>query len=164
MTEDAPPDGTMPGVTPTAKAMGRWDEVIADMEATAAEYEEAGYDTIQLHPGDVTVVGPDHGTPRLDVLVPDNEHAELERVFEDLTFEDTSVFRTREGSMVYLLVVEEAREGVAVLYPAYYSTAEDGVTAALEHAAETGRFRSVVRRLQGDPFVFEHDDPAPFVP
>ena len=164
MTEDAPLDGAVPGAGPTAKAMGRWDQVIADMEATAAEYEAAGYETIQLHPGDVTVVGPDHGTPRLDVLVPDNEHRELAAVFDDLTFEDSSVFRTREGSMVYLLVVEEAAEDVAVLYPAYYSTAEDGVTAAFEHAAETGRFRSVVRRLQGDPFVFEHDDPAPFTP
>jgi hypothetical protein len=45
-----------PNYTANTRAMAFWDEVVDDMEATAAEYEEAGWDALLLHPGDVTPV------------------------------------------------------------------------------------------------------------
>jgi hypothetical protein len=161
---DDAPDSGAPGVGTSTRAMARWEAVIEDMAATAVEYEADGWETLQLHPGDVTVLPPDSGTPGLDVLVPDDEHRDLAALMDDHEFVSSEVFRRAEGSMVYLLVVEAATDEVAVLYPAYYSTSDRGVEETFEHARRTGRFRSFVRRLQGDPFVFEHDDPAPFAP
>ncbi|PSQ56741.1 hypothetical protein BRD18_08360 [Halobacteriales archaeon SW_7_71_33] len=163
MSDDAPDPG-VPGAGTSARAMARWETVIEDMAATAAEYESEGWETLQLHPGDVTVLPPDSDTPGLDVLVPDDEHRDLAALMDDHEFVSSAVFRRAEGSMVYLLVVEESTDDVAVLYPVYYSTSDRGVEDTFEHAHRTGRFRSFVRRLQGDPFVFEHDDPAPFAP
>lgn len=168
MDDDGSPDrppGGMPGAGTNARAMARWNEVIEDMEATAAEYERQGWETLQLHPGDVTVLPPDSGNPGLDVLVPDDEHRALSALFERATFGDAEVYRRSEGSMVYLLVVEQTTaEDAAVLYPAYYATTDRGVDETFEHARETGRFRTYVRRLQGDPLAFEHDDPSLFAP
>jgi hypothetical protein len=47
----------------------RWQEVLADAAAVAAEYREAGWETLVVSPGDVT---PLDGDPfGLDVLAPD---------------------------------------------------------------------------------------------
>jgi hypothetical protein len=48
-------DGTDPAVGggPPAGVMAHWDDVMADVAATAEEYREAGWDVTTLHPGDV---------------------------------------------------------------------------------------------------------------
>ncbi|OYR87879.1 hypothetical protein DJ71_05205 [Halorubrum sp. E3] len=39
-----------------------WSAVIEDMEATAAEYRERGWTTLELHPGDSVLVDSDRRT------------------------------------------------------------------------------------------------------
>ncbi|MFC6725160.1 hypothetical protein ACFQE1_12435 [Halobium palmae] len=46
---------------PLSGALDAWERVVDDMEATAAEYREEGWETLELHPGDVTPI-PHDGT------------------------------------------------------------------------------------------------------
>jgi len=52
-----------------------WDDLVDDVAATAEGLREEGWDVLELHPGDVTVVtGARSG---FDVLVPDDEFETL---------------------------------------------------------------------------------------
>ena len=73
----------------------RWRALLEDAETTAAEYAADGYDTIVVHPGDVTpVTGEPYG---LDVLAPGDEFEALEELVESATFDTSHVYYADEG-------------------------------------------------------------------
>ncbi|WP_440010384.1 DUF7529 family protein [Halomicrococcus sp. SG-WS-1] len=199
--------GDAPNYTANTRAMEFWDEVVEDMEATAAEYEDAGWDALLLHPGDVTPVvytddeGADEGTDvdldaadvevvsdedagevestdaagdsvdvstvteyGLDVLVPDDEFAELESLLEDgVAFDSFEAFRAAEDRMVYLVVAMEDHDAeTVVLYPAYYDV--QGAAEMLEAADDRGEMYTFVRTLSDDRIQFTHEDQSVFQP
>jgi hypothetical protein len=148
------------------RAAEYWDEMIADMEATAAEYEAEGWETIQLHSGDVTPATPDEDDERfgLDVLVPDDEFAAVEELVESgVTFDSYEVFRAlADGLVLFVVAMEDHDEEVAVLYPAYYDAQDaQGMLAAAQQA---GEMRTYVRTLQRDHIEFTHEEPVNFAP
>ncbi|NHN60977.1 hypothetical protein G9466_18085 [Halorussus sp. JP-T4] len=154
----------MPGTH--LRAAEYWDDIIGDMEATAAEYEAEGWETLQLHPGDVTALAPTENDDRfgLDVLVPDDEFAELETLVEgEVGFDSYEAFRATADSLVLLVVaMEDPDAEVAVLYPAYYDTQDaQGMLQEAEHA---GEMRTYVRTLSEEQIEFTHDEPANFAP
>jgi hypothetical protein len=145
-----------------------WEDVIEDMEATAAEYREDEWDVLELHPGDVTPLGPDG--PRaswgLDVLVPDDEFAELERIVveESGAFDTCEVFRATGGGLVFAVVamLDEQRRD-AVVFPVYYHPGD--AEEMLAAAREAGTMRTHLRTLAAEPVVtLEQADPSLFDP
>jgi hypothetical protein len=156
--------GEIPGTH--LRAAEYWDDIMADMEATAAEYEAEGWDTVQLHPGDVTALVPGEDDQRfgIDVLVPDDEFAEVEALLESgVTFDAYEAFRAMADALVLFVVAMEDREQeVAVLYPAYYDA--KNAQAMLKAAQDAGEMRSYVRTLSQEQIEFTHEEPANFAP
>ena len=142
------------------RVMGRWEEVIADMEATAAEYREGGWDVLELHPGDVTVLdGERYG---LDVLVPDDEFEEVNALAAEAGFDSYEVYRAEEAGVTFVLVVlEDAETERAVCCPAYYDESE--AEEMLHHANEEDVMYTHIRPLADDRAVtFSYHDPHLF--
>ncbi|WP_246045652.1 DUF7529 family protein [Halorussus ruber] len=156
--------GEIPGTH--LRAAEFWDEIISDMEATADEYEADGWDTLQLHPGDVTALVPDDNDERfgLDVLVPDDEFAELESLLDGgVAFDAYEAFRAMADGLVLFVVAMEDRDSeVAVLYPAYYD-AQNAQT-MLTTAESAGEMHTYVRTLTDEQIEFTHDEPQNFGP
>lgn len=143
-----------------ARVMGVWEEVIADMEATAAEYREAGWAVLELHPGDVTVLdGERYG---LDVLVPGDEFRELEAFTDETTFDSYEVYRASDEGMVFALcVLEDSGNERAVCCPTYYE--RDRAQGLQQRAREEGVMYTHVRPLSDDRAVtFTYEDPSHF--
>ena len=156
---------TAPEELATGRIAPRWTRVIEDMHATAEEYADADWGTVQLHPGDVTVLAGDtaDGRAGLDVLVPGEEFERLTDAVADRTFDSHDVFRTTESGVVFLLdVLTDADEDVAVFVPAYYEVTD---AETLRSTAADGTVTTYVRRLRNDRRVeFDHDDPDLFLP
>lgn len=156
-----------PEDAPNVQAMAYWDRVVADLEATAEEYEARGWETLQLHPGDVTPLTGEHGDRSgLDVLVPGDEYGTLESMLADgVSFDSYRVFKAANDGMVFLLVaMEDGDDETAVLFPAYYRPADPKAETMLETAHREGRLRSYVRRLDGEFVQLNHDRPELFAP
>ena len=159
----------MAGSHPLSGVEEFWEEVMADMEATAAEYREAGWTVVELHPGDVTALptaSADVESDRtgFDVLVPGDEFAELEGTVADAAFDEYDAYRAEEGGVVFLVVAVKAEgRGSAVVYPLYYALSE--AATMLRRAAEAGEMRTYVRPLEDDRrVVFTHRDPTNLLP
>lgn len=156
--------GEIPGTH--LRAAEFWDDIISDMEATADEYEAEGWDTLQLHPGDVTALVPDETDNRfgIDVLVPDDEFGELEALIEGgVAFDAYEAFRAMaDGLVLFVVAMEDRDREVAVLYPAYYDAQNaQGMLTAAENA---GEMRTYVRTLTEEQIEFTHDQPQNFGP
>ncbi len=145
---------------PPAVVADRWEDLLADARATAAEYRESGWDALALHTAEVEVAtGEEFG---LVAVVPDNEFAELRTLAADATFETTELYRAESEGSRFLLVVNEAPDSrEVVLVPAYLHSEE--VPALEERAREAGRMATHVRTIADEARVtFGHDDPSPF--
>lgn len=154
--------------TPVDRVLDHWDDVIADMEATAAQYRDDGWDVAEVHPGDVAVATEGEYLNRwgLDVLVPDNEFPEIERrvVEENGDFDSCEVFRASAGGMVFVVVamLDEGRRD-AIVFPVYYDPTE--AEEVFERAHQEGEMHVHLRTLSEDPVVtFTQDDPSLFAP
>lgn len=156
--------GGIPGTH--LRAAEFWDDIVADMEATAEEYEADGWETLQIHPGDVTTLVPDENDPRfgLDVLTPDDEFAEVQQLLAgDVSFDSYEVFRAMaDGLLLFVVAMEDADAEVAVLYPAYYDVQNS--QAMLKAAENAGEMRTYLRTLTHDQIEFTHEEPANFGP
>lgn len=143
-----------------------WDDVVADMEATAAEYEDDGWETLQLHPGDVTTRVPDDEDDPfgLDVLVPNDEFDAVEDLLAgDVAFDSYEAFVALGDGLVLLVVAMEDEDAeVAVLYPAYYDVQNS--EEMLAAARDAGEMRTYVRTLTNERIEFTHEDPETFAP
>lgn len=150
------------------RAMEFWDDIVADMEATADEYESEGWEAHQLHPGDVTTRSPDPESDDdlfgLDVLVPNNEFDAVEELLEGgVAFDAYEAFRaTGDGLVLLMVAMEDNDEEVAVLYPAYYDPQD--AQAMLAVADRESEMRTYLRTLTNERIEFTHEDPGNFTP
>ncbi len=144
---------------PAERVAGHWEDVIADMEATAEGYREADWGVLELHPGDVTVLDDEQG---LDVLVPDDEFEELEALAAEATFGSYEVYRAEESGIVFALVVLEDTDGErAVCCPVYYE--RDDIERLKRHIGDGGVLYTHLRPLADDRAVtFSYEDPDLF--
>jgi hypothetical protein len=156
---------------PLAGAVDRWEAVLDDMEATAADYRDEGWTVVELHPGDVTPLPPamggealDDDRVGLDVLVPDNEFETVEREAEDATFDSYDAYRAQVGGVVFAVVAVEATASeLAVLVPLYYRAADAKEMA--RRALDRGRLDLFVRPLADDRrVVFSQEQPELILP
>jgi hypothetical protein len=141
----------------------RWQELMDDAEATAAEYNEKGYRTLLIHSGDVT---PLTDVPfGLDVLAPGDEFEALEELVAEATFDTSHVYRTEESGARFLIVVvegtDEGDEDVAVVVPSYLDLPSSEPLE--ERATDAGVMYTHVRPLSDDSRVtFTHEAPDLF--
>jgi hypothetical protein len=156
--------GDIPGTH--LRAAEFWDDIVSDMEATAEEYEADGWETLQIHPGDVTTLVPSEDDPRfgLDVLAPDDEFEAVQELLAgDVSFDSYEVFRAMaDGLLLFVVAMEDADAEVAVLYPAYYDVKNS--QAMLKAAESAGEMRTYLRTLTHDQIEFTHEEPANFGP
>lgn len=156
--------GGVPGTH--MRAMEFWDDIISDMEATAAEYEAEGWETHLLHPGDVSTLTPDSDSDMfgLDVLVPNNEFDEVEDLLEGgAAFDSYEAYRAVGDGLVLLVVaMEDHDEKIALLYPAYYDP--QNATEMIGAAGRAGEMRTYLRTLTNERIEFIHDEPENFGP
>lgn len=148
---------------PFGKVVGHWEAVIEEMEATAEQYRNAGWETVEIHPGDVTVVPADHEQFGIVAIAPDDEFAALLELVDGRTFDAYEVFRGDTDEMVFALVVVQADDKEAAAFlPVYYERNANGEGELRNH---DGELFTRVRNLQGDEIVeFSHEAPDPFFP
>lgn len=174
MRDEDPAD---PTENPFHRVVDPWEQVIEDMEATAAEYEEAGWDVVTVHPGDVFVMTgeprtlaeeqgeyePDPQRLGLDVVVPGEEYDAVRALAGRHDFDSYEAFRAVEAGIVFTLVVlESATEAAAVFVPTYYEVSD---LQDLRAVADEYGLYTHVRSLASDEVVtFTHADPEPFFP
>jgi hypothetical protein len=162
MTEDDEPGGgpAFEALGGAAEAVRRhWDDLVDDMAVTADEYRAAGWDVLELHPGDVTALVE---SATLDVLVPDDEFEQLREWTESGTFTEHEVYRAASGLVFLLVVLKDPDADRAVCCPAYYD--ESAVEQLRERARARGGMRTHVRRLSEESVTFTHGTPEPFFP
>ncbi|MFC6786645.1 hypothetical protein ACFQFH_12355 [Halobaculum halobium] len=164
----------MAGSHPLAGYTEFWDDVMADMEATAEEYREAGWDVLELHPGDVTPLpnvstdgtGIDVDRTGFDVLLPGDEFAAARELVEETEepFDEYEAYRAQQSEVVFLVVVMKAEAaGQAVAFPLYY--AERQAAPMLERADAAGELRAYLRPLDdSDRVVFSLAEPETLYP
>jgi hypothetical protein len=162
----------MAGRHPLSGAMDFWEEVVDDMEATAEEYRDAGWETLELHPGDVTALptaaaaASDMDIERtgLDVLLPGDEFEELQSAVEGHEFTEYDAYRASENDVVFLVIAMKSTDGeLAVLFPLYYAVSEAKVM--LSRTAERGEMRTFLRPLDdSERVVFSQQEPDNLLP
>lgn len=145
-----------------------WERVEEDLEATAAEYREAGWDVMTLDVGDVTALpsGIEGGTDRigLDALVPGDQFERLQELVADREFDEYETYRGQAGGAVFLvLAMLDTDGGTAVMLPLFYLTRE--AEPWMNAAREAGTTSTFVRPLDDSArVVFSHADPTDFFP
>ncbi|WP_418281549.1 DUF7529 family protein [Halorubrum sp. DTA98] len=143
----------------------RWDDVLADADATVAEYRDQGWEAIGVHPGDVNPVA-DAG--RLDVLLPGSEFDEVRDRMDAVDIDTFRVYAAYQSGVGFRLVAaEDADSGFALCIPTYLA---DPDAEPLRRAAmEAGEFiirlrplddRDVVELTLSDPEPFFDAEPA----
>jgi hypothetical protein len=164
---DRDPTGAMEGAGLVNRVAEVWEEVVADMGATAESYREDGWEVLEIHPGDVASPdGSQGGRWGLDVVVPGDEFEALEELVEveSFAFDESEVYRADRGGVVFLVVaVLDTDTGAAVLFPAYYDV--DRGRSMLDRAMEAGEMRTHLRPLSVENVItFTYDDPSLFMP
>ena len=141
-----------------------WGDLLDDVEATADEYREEGWEAHALRVGDVTALYDTDKPYGLDVLVPESAFDLVADLTDDAAVETGAVYARTTGPTVFLLIVETfPAEDTAVLIPAYYNHATDGEL--LDVAAEGGGMRVHIRSLGSDHRItFTHEDHTLFAP
>ena len=145
-----------PGELTNVEALAAWDAVVGDMESTASAYEAEGWRTVVCHPGDVTIrLGEDR--PGVDVLLPDDEYAEVESLVETAEFDEYELLRAMDSGLVYAVVVmQDTEQQVAFLFPTYFEPEEFAPIA-------NGTVTVYLRRLQGQYVELELEEPELFL-
>jgi len=137
-----------------------WSEIQRNIESIAGDYESEGWTTVQVSTGDVTPLAEDSDQSAiLDILVPDDELVEIERIAEDAGFDEFDVYKHTMKSDVFLIVVLMSfRADSAVIYPAYYQMVE--AEEMLEIADAEGTIWTRFRNLADDKEVIVEQTPS----
>lgn len=117
----------------SAELTERWNDVLADTDATADGYRDRGWTAIALHPGDVNAVV---DAARLSVLLPGSEFDEVNESVDPDALDSVHVYGATAGSTRFRLVVAENEdEKLAVCVPTFVlGTEAEDLRAAAERA------------------------------
>lgn len=159
----------MIGKLPEGPLREFWDDVLDDLEATAEEYDEAGWTTVTVDPGDVAFRSEDaFDRFGIELVLGDEEAAAVAEhvTAPDASFDTCSVFQAPVEDVVFLVVVvEDPGREVAILYPAFYDTTSEDVQATLDLARERREMHTHLRDLGEEHLLtFTHDDVSLFLP
>jgi hypothetical protein len=158
--EDDSAGGAPPFAGGGAAVREHWDDLVADMAATAADLRGEGREVLELHPADVTVVS--RNRRGFDVLVPDDEFETLRDWVAEAAFPEHRVYRAEAGMVFLLVVLDDPDADLAVCCPLYYEPSE--AETLRELATVDGELRTHVRRLSDSSVTLTHEDVEPFLP
>jgi hypothetical protein len=160
--DDGPPatPAFPPGAATGPAIREHWEDMVAEMEAIAAEYRENGWSVLELHPGDVTVVT--ESRRGLDVLLPDDEFERFADWAAEGAFDEHEVYRAEAGIVFLLVVLRDEATDRAVCCPAYYAFDEVETLRGIVEA--DGRLATHVRNLAEEYVTVTHEEPAEFFP
>jgi hypothetical protein len=144
--------------------MDWWNQLLEEMSAEAAVYEADDWETLELHPGDVTARDGSVADLGLDVLVPDNEFAALETALSNGVDSYEVLRSTPREYVAALLIVETTGRERAVFVPIYYSRNDEAAAGLLQAALEAGELTLIVRTLTDDRIKLTLDRPKLLVP
>lgn len=124
---------------PSQALRDHWTGVVEDLEAQAAAYEDEGWSTLALHPGDVTTLT-EGDLEGLGVMVAGDEFSALRSLVDDgVAFTETEVFRSAAGGVAFVVcALLDPDRDVAVLVPAFYPQRGRSASALAERAREAG--------------------------
>jgi hypothetical protein len=143
---------------PLSGALDHWDSVVTDMSATAEEYQNNDWATLELSPGGVMI---DTELPGFDVLVPDNEFNQATTLLEGGVDSYQVYLGVGNGVVFAVLALEDSTAQHAVLAPLYYL---HGTLDELRaHIADNG-LSTRLRTLDKTEFVVNHEDASLFFP
>jgi hypothetical protein len=160
MSDTPPGPGGPPFGGTASEIREHWDEFMADAEATAEEFEAAGWETLVCHPGDVTVTTIERFG--IDVLVPDDEFAELDTWVEGGSFDAHEIYRAETTIVFLLLVMKDEAAERAVCIPAWYGS--EDIETLYDGAEERGYIPTYVRNLAEEFVEFRHERPGLLLP
>lgn len=133
-----------------------WLAFVDDLEATAEEYREQGYEVVEIHAGDVVPLA---DRVALDVLAPGSEFAALQKLVDEFDPDEFTVYKAEQGETTFAVIVAEDSDRRAVVCTSvffHYSVARQ----FLENATEAGFFQVQIRPLSDDEHVvFRIDEP-----
>jgi hypothetical protein len=145
--------------------MGWWDQLEDDAAATAAEYEQQGWDALCLHTADVTPLDGEHGDRvGLSVLVPDDEFETLQARLSPGDVESEVYRTTALGYVALLVVLEDPAREFAVVFPAYYGESAESAERLFELARDRGEIDIFLRNLAMDRVTVTLSDPELLAP
>jgi len=140
---------------PTA-VQNRWEDLIADTETTAEEYESAGYDAVAIHPGDVVALVDDLV---IEVLAPGDEYRELSDLATNLSVDEFDLYGAEEGGVKFAIVAALDHDAEVVVCVPLYLKLQDADDLDLA-ASDAGHVHVHVRPLSDDSRVeFTLEDP-----
>ncbi|WP_244605179.1 DUF7529 family protein [Halorussus halobius] len=148
------------------KALVRWEEMTEEVEALTREYEESGWETLVLSPGDVAPMPADGDRgPAFGLVVPDSElDALAELVGErDDAYDEFEVHAAAvEALAMFAVVVKATALERAICYPVYYDPAVD--LEFVEDVRESDTIYTNITNLrESRRFSFRHEKPTLFL-
>lgn len=146
------------------KALIHWEDLLDDVKTIAAEYESDGWETVVLHPGDVSTIT--EGNAGFRLVVPRSELKMLGEAVEgdEKSFDEFELHRAPiEDLFLFVVVVKSSDHNQAILFPVYYDpeTDEEFVTAVREQGSV---FSEITNLNQSQRYSFCHDDSSLFLP
>jgi len=148
-----------------------WENTTDDMEATAAELREQGWETVELHPGAVTPLprletedGYEDDRTGFDVLVPGNEFPEAQAAVDGAEFDEYEAYNAQTNGVVFAVIVMKAEAAErAVLIPIYYRV--DDAEETVRRIEAAGESRIYVRPLDdSERVLFTQQQPGALLP
>ena len=155
-------------VNRTNKALVHWDELLEAIDAMTEEYEESGWKTLALHPGDVTTVtdGTEDGEVGFRLVAPQSEFDALTEMVngDEDSYDEFEVHRGPDDDLLlFVVVVRSAERGRAVLFPLYYDPRMD--RDFVQAVRESDTVSTQITNLeQSKRCSFSHDKPSLFLP
>ncbi|WP_136602744.1 DUF7529 family protein [Salinigranum halophilum] len=105
------------------KALVHWNEITDEIAQLRQEYESSGWETVVLHPGDVTAGTVTDGGPGFQLVVPDSEFNALEDLVgeREASFDEFEVYHAPTDDLTfYIVVLRAASLQRAVFLPVFY--------------------------------------------
>lgn len=126
-----------------------WEAFMNDLDETAEEYRERGYEVVEIHAGDVVPLA---DRVALDVLAPGSEFRALQTLVEDFEPDEFSVFKATEGETTFAIIVaEDTDREAAVCTSVFYHWSVAKVL--IDNAMDVGFVQLQIRPLSDDAHV-----------
>ena len=148
------------------KVLVQWEEMTDEIEQLTQEYDNNGWETLVLHPGDVVPLPAENNTnPTFRLTVPDSE---LDALSEFVT-EDTDEFDEYEVHQaaatevkLFLIILKSTTLERALFYPVYYDPSVD--IQFIDKIRNSDVIHTTITDLKkSHEFVFFHDQPELFL-
>lgn len=150
------------------KVLIYWESILDEVEELTDEYENSGWETLVLHPGDVTPTASNiaDGKTGFRLVVPESELDALAEIIDEdnSAFTEFEVFRSpADELMVFVVILKSPERERAVFFPVYYDPKMD------REFVESVRNRDVIYTAVSDlgqsrRVLLSHDNPTLFLP